>query len=87
MTHAMIPSGILPSVFCRIVCALKKTPEPMTIGSRYGYFVGWFMTAIYYPSLTSVLCWLSARYTLVFITSCWPNFPLVIPAEQGKDQW
>ena len=54
-----------------------------TVGSRYGYFVGWFMTAIYYPSLTSVLCWLSARYTLVFITSCWPNFPLVIPAEQG----
>ena len=31
MTHAMIPSGILPSVFCRIVCALKKTPEPMKV--------------------------------------------------------
>ena len=54
-----------------------------TCGKWYGYMVGWFMTLIYYPTLTSVLAWLSARYTLVFITSCWPNFPLIIPADQG----
>ncbi len=53
------------------------------IGTRYGYYVGWFMSIIYYPTLTVILAWLTARYSLVFITSCWPNFPLVIPAEQG----
>ncbi len=31
---------------------------------KYAYFVGWFMTTIYYPTLTSVLAWLSARYTM-----------------------
>lgn len=54
-----------------------------TVGNRYAYYVGWFMTTIYYPTLTSVLAWLSARYTLVFITSVNPSFPLVVPADQG----
>ncbi len=36
-----------------------------TMGSTYGYIVGWFMTIIYYPTLTSVLAWVSARYTCV----------------------
>ena len=54
-----------------------------TVGPRYGYYIGWFLSIIYYPTLTVILAWLTARYTLVFITSCWPNFPLVIPAEQG----
>lgn len=35
-----------------------------TMGKKYAYFVGWFMTTIYYPTLTSVLAWLSARYTM-----------------------
>lgn len=34
-----------------------------TMGKKYAYFVGWFMTMIYYPTLTSVLAWVSARYT------------------------
>ena len=54
-----------------------------TVGGKYGYYVGWFKSTIYYPTLTSVLSWLSARYTLVFITSCWPDFPLIIPAAEG----
>ena len=54
-----------------------------TVGPKYGYLVGWFMTTIYYPTLTSVLAWLSARYTLVFLTSVNPDLPLVVPAEQG----
>ena len=54
-----------------------------TVGPRYGYYIGWFLSIIYYPTLTVILAWLTARYSLVFITSCWPNFPLVIPAEQG----
>lgn len=54
-----------------------------TVGPKYGYLVGWFMTTIYYPTLTSVLAWLSARYTLVFLTSVNPDLPLVVPVEQG----
>jgi APA family basic amino acid/polyamine antiporter len=35
------------------------------MGRAYGYHVGWFMAVIYYPTLTSVLAWVSARYTCV----------------------
>jgi basic amino acid/polyamine antiporter, APA family len=37
------------------------------VGRRYGYFVGWFMATIYQPTLTSVLAWVSARYTCVLL--------------------
>ena len=37
----------------------------MTVGKGYGYYVGWFMATIYNPTLTSVLAWVSARYTCV----------------------
>ena len=36
-----------------------------TCGKTYAYFVGWFMSVIYYPAMTSVLAWVSARYTHV----------------------
>ena len=36
-------------------------------GKTYAYYVGWFMTVVYYPTLTSVLCWLPARYFGVLI--------------------
>ncbi|MGI5978493.1 MAG: APC family permease [Oscillospiraceae bacterium] len=36
-----------------------------TCGSNYAYFIGWFMAIIYYPTLTSVLAWVSARFTCV----------------------
>ena len=39
----------------------------MTVGKRYGYYVGWFMAVIYNPTLTSVLAWVSARYTCVLL--------------------
>ena len=35
------------------------------VGNKFGYFVGWFTSIIYYPAMTSVLAWVSARYTLV----------------------
>ena len=38
-----------------------------TMGEKFGYYVGWFMALIYYPTLTSVLAWVSARYTCVFL--------------------
>ena len=34
-----------------------------TLGKRYAYYVGWYMSTIYYPTLTSVLGWISASYT------------------------
>ena len=37
------------------------------VGEKYAFSVGWFMTTIYYPTLTMALAWLSARYTLVVI--------------------
>ena len=54
-----------------------------TVGPRYGYYMGWFSATIYFPAMTSVLAWVSARYTLVFITSANPNFPMTIPAAEG----
>lgn len=53
-----------------------------TVGEGYAYVTGWFLTTIYYPSMTGVLAWLSARYTLVFINSIFPGFvadPVVGP--------
>ena len=32
-------------------------------GPLYAYGVGWFMTTIYYPTLTACLAWISAQYT------------------------
>lgn len=37
----------------------------VTVGKGYGYYVGWFMATIYSPTLTSVLAWVSARFTCV----------------------
>ncbi|HHY26605.1 MAG TPA: amino acid permease [Desulfitobacterium dehalogenans] len=37
------------------------------MGRGYAYSVGWFMTTIYYPAITSVLAWVSARYTCVLL--------------------
>lgn len=37
------------------------------VGQKYGYYVGWFMATIYTPTITSVLAWVSARYTCVLL--------------------
>jgi len=34
------------------------------VGPKYAYFVGWFIAIIYFPAMTAVLAWVSARYTL-----------------------
>ena len=54
-----------------------------TVGKRYGYMMGWFVATIYFPGMTSALAWLSARYTLEFLTSAFPAFPMTIPAAEG----
>jgi len=33
-----------------------------TCGSSYAYYMAWFLVNIYYPGMTSVLAWVSARY-------------------------
>ncbi len=53
------------------------------VGRRYGYYIGWFSATIYFPAMTSVLCWVTARYTLEFITSVAPNIPMTVPAAEG----
>lgn len=39
----------------------------VTLGGKYAYLLGWFMTTIYYPTLTSVLAWVSARFFCVLM--------------------
>lgn len=36
-------------------------------GSGYAYYLAWFMVNIYYPGMTSVLAWVSARYFGVIV--------------------
>ncbi len=38
-----------------------------TCGKGYGYYLAWFMVNIYYPGMTSVLAWVSARYLGVLV--------------------
>ena len=35
------------------------------VGEKYAYMVGWFIATIGFPSMASVLAWVSARYTLL----------------------
>jgi len=35
----------------------------VSCGPMYAYGLGWFLSTIYYPSLTSCLAWISAQYT------------------------
>lgn len=42
------------------------------VGKKYAYFMGWFLALLYYPTLTSVLAWVSARYLCVFINGFLP---------------
>jgi len=46
------------------------------VGKGYAYYMGWFSATIYLPAMTSVLAWVSARYTLVFLQNCFPSLPL-----------
>lgn len=37
------------------------------LGAEYGYYLAWFLAIIYYPAMTSVLAWVSAKYFCVLI--------------------
>jgi APA family basic amino acid/polyamine antiporter len=69
--------GGLIMIICAYVFAVMATRyekvngivdyAEVTLGSKYGYFMGWFLVCIYYPAITSVLVWVSARYTCVLL--------------------
>ena len=35
----------------------------VALGPRYGYYMGWFMSVLYYPVLAATLAYISAQYT------------------------
>ncbi len=35
------------------------------VGEKYAYLIGWFLSTIYYPTLTMALAWLSSQFTLI----------------------
>ncbi|MDR0840015.1 MAG: APC family permease [Christensenellaceae bacterium] len=37
----------------------------VALGSGYAYYVGWFLTILYYPAITSTLAWVSAQYACI----------------------
>jgi APA family basic amino acid/polyamine antiporter len=73
---AWVVGGVIMMV-CSYVFAVMATKyeyvngvvdySEVTVGKKYGYMVGWFFATIYYPTLTSVLAWVSARYTAVLL--------------------
>ncbi len=71
---AWLISGLIMVVIATTFAVLSTKYEKVngivdyaeaTCGGTYAYMVGWFMSMIYYPAMTSVLAWVSARYTLV----------------------
>ena len=58
---------ICACAFAAIATKFEKTNGAIdyaegTCGKGYAYYMGWFMATIYYPAMTSVLAWVSARY-------------------------
>lgn len=73
-TLAWIISGIIMVIIATTFAVMATKYEKVNgavdyaeamCGTRYAYYVGWFMSVIYYPAMTAVLAWVSARYTLV----------------------
>ena len=69
--------GGLIMVFCACAFAVMATKyeyagglvdyADVTVGKKYGYYIGWFMATVYTPALTGVLAWVSARYLCVLL--------------------
>ncbi len=68
---AWVITGVL-MIFCALQFAMMATKyekvsgvvdyAEATCGKGYAYYLAWFLTNIYYPGMTSVLAWVSARY-------------------------
>ena len=73
-TLAWIISGIIMAIIATTFAIMATKYEKVNgavdyaeamCGTRYAYYVGWFMSLVYYPAMTAVLSWVTARYTLV----------------------
>ena len=73
-TLAWIISGIIMVIIATTFAIMATKYEKVNgavdyaeamCGTRYAYYVGWFMSLVYYPAMTAVLSWVTARYTLV----------------------
>ncbi len=70
-TLAWIITGVL-MIICSLQFASMATKyekvngvvdyAEATVGKGYAYYLAWFLTNIYYPGMTGVLAWVSARY-------------------------
>ncbi len=68
---AWVITGLL-MIFCSLQFATMATKyqkvsgvvdyAEVTCGNTYAYIMAWFLTNIYFPAMTSVLAWVSARY-------------------------
>lgn len=61
---------VIATTFAVMATKYEKVNGPVDYaeslcGKGYAYYVGWFMSIIYYPAMTAVLAWVTARYTLV----------------------
>ena len=74
-------------VFCAVAFAILGTKyekvngvvdyAEAALGRRYGYFFGWFMATLYYPSLTGVLAYVSSVY-FCMLTGWIDSMPIVL---------
>ncbi|MCL2438075.1 MAG: APC family permease [Coriobacteriia bacterium] len=71
---AWIVGGLITLIIAYVFSTLAvRNPEQAglvglsehLVGRRYGYAFGWFLATIFFPSLTGILAWISARFTVV----------------------
>ena len=71
---AWVVGGLITLVIAYVFATLAvRNPEQAglvglsehLVGRRYGYAFGWFLATIFFPSLTGILAWVSARFTVV----------------------
>ena len=72
LTVLLVGFVMLVSSYCFSILASRTVNvnglvdySEIALGSFYAYGVGWFVTTVFYPTLTSCLAWITARYTLV----------------------
>ena len=71
---------VMASTFAQMATKYEKVNGVVdyaeaVVGPRYAYYVGWFVCTVYYPAMTSVLAWVSARYTMVAVFGHASNSP------------
>ena len=77
MVQSLITVGVvgLIMIICSYVFSILATRyervngivdyAEVALGTKYAYYVGWFLTTMYYPAITSCLAWVSAQYACI----------------------